>query len=530
MAICALVASNTNDQCDNKCYADSIYCNEHLYMENSKTFKKKHAKNCKGNECKDIQYWQDDEKLCYSCRNGYEDIIKYFEDNDYEFKFENCTHNCKKINVGCMKHAKEKVKKDGLKICSNSRNCGRILKNNDNKKKCEPCRIRARINDNRETIRKKYDPVDNTNSETHRICSNKKCPDNGILKELKYFIKKGTTDEICKKCNICRQRQNKLDNNRRGVRKLRSADNYDKIDNLSSEQKQYLEDYVKKSETPQINILKKKFQDYVHKENKRRDSKYECKLSFSDFLTYATELCIYCGRIPGVQGITINNIFLSSKWSGIDRIDPKKSYTKENCVSCCTECNISKGILSVNQFVSQCVKIMYFLGYINTNYGVKYDKYSHKSGRFANYKLDALKKKESRNIKFNLTKDEYLMLVNNVCYLCGRKNDENNRNGIDRLDSSLSYTINNCRTCCHRCNFMKKNYTLLNFLVMCYNVVAYRYFKPIKCYGIHNLRKYIPCEYVSRTHILNHNNIYHNIINRKKMKNNYYNIKNSILR
>ena len=37
-------------------------------------------------------------------------------------------------------------------------------------------------------------------------------------------------------------------------------------------------------------------------------------------------------------------------------------------------------------------------------------------------------------------------------------------NGIDRLDSSKGYTINNCVPCCSKCNLMKSNFKKEDFL------------------------------------------------------------------
>lgn len=37
-------------------------------------------------------------------------------------------------------------------------------------------------------------------------------------------------------------------------------------------------------------------------------------------------------------------------------------------------------------------------------------------------------------------------------------------NGIDRIDSSLGYSVSNCVTCCSDCNFMKNKMSLQSFL------------------------------------------------------------------
>jgi hypothetical protein len=79
-------------------------------------------------------------------------------------------------------------------------------------------------------------------------------------------------------------------------------------------------------------------------------------------------------------------------------------------------------------------------------------------GTFKDYQYSAKKK----SLTFGLSKSDYNSLVSpNVnCYLCGCKGPV----GIDRIDSSIGYEIENCEPCCTTCNYMKKNETLDDFL------------------------------------------------------------------
>ena len=45
------------------------------------------------------------------------------------------------------------------------------------------------------------------------------------------------------------------------------------------------------------------------------------------------------------------------------------------------------------------------------------------------------------------------------CYLCGRAPAL----GIDRLDSTKHYTLDNVASCCSQCNYMKKDLLPLEF-------------------------------------------------------------------
>lgn len=83
--------------------------------------------------------------------------------------------------------------------------------------------------------------------------------------------------------------------------------------------------------------------------------------------------------------------------------------------------------------------------------------YKTKKGRFSSYKSGS----KSRGIDFNLTEDEFFSFWQKDCYYCGSKIDTV---GIDRIDSSIGYNINNCRSCCFICNTMKSSLKESDFL------------------------------------------------------------------
>ena len=76
-----------------------------------------------------------------------------------------------------------------------------------------------------------------------------------------------------------------------------------------------------------------------------------------------------------------------------------------------------------------------------------------------------------RNLNFNLSKEEYIEIVNKNCFYCGSKPElkQPHRgkgkyvgvpipyNGIDRIDSSIGYQKENCVPCCTKCNYMKSD-------------------------------------------------------------------------
>jgi hypothetical protein len=69
-------------------------------------------------------------------------------------------------------------------------------------------------------------------------------------------------------------------------------------------------------------------------------------------------------------------------------------------------------------------------------------------------------------IEFNLTKEQFFKLTQENCYFCGvipsnsyptskTQYGPYKHNGIDRINNSLGYILENCVACCKWCNFAK---------------------------------------------------------------------------
>jgi len=69
---------------------------------------------------------------------------------------------------------------------------------------------------------------------------------------------------------------------------------------------------------------------------------------------------------------------------------------------------------------------------------------------FGNYKRTA----ELKQKVFELTKEEFIDIVNKNCEYCGII-QEKGFNGVDRLNSTIGYITDNCASCCAMCNYMK---------------------------------------------------------------------------
>ena len=76
--------------------------------------------------------------------------------------------------------------------------------------------------------------------------------------------------------------------------------------------------------------------------------------------------------------------------------------------------------------------------------------------RFLKYQKHDLQKGRLFELSFEQAKG----LMESDCIYCGRYD---NPNGIDRLDSSVGHTKENCVPCCRRCNQMKWDMSLDEF-------------------------------------------------------------------
>lgn len=114
---------------------------------------------------------------------------------------------------------------------------------------------------------------------------------------------------------------------------------------------------------------------------------------------------------------------------------------------------------------------------------------------YRRYKTNA----KNRKLLFDITLGYFIGLTKKECNYCGRppmrynpymKSDGQlmkNRtkisadrawilvNGIDRVDSKIGYTQNNCTPCCQQCNYSKLDYSVDEFIAHCLKIVRYNH-------------------------------------------------------
>lgn len=82
---------------------------------------------------------------------------------------------------------------------------------------------------------------------------------------------------------------------------------------------------------------------YVKYRSGARSRDIDFNISFEDFMEFWQQPCAYCGS-------DIETV-------GLDRMNGKVGYDKNNIIPCCSVCNKMKMNLTVNEFLNQCEKV-----------------------------------------------------------------------------------------------------------------------------------------------------------------------------
>jgi len=86
-----------------------------------------------------------------------------------------------------------------------------------------------------------------------------------------------------------------------------------------------------------------------------KERKLKFLISYDDYLLFTNKDCYFCGN--AIPWNPYNRHGVNSPGYYLDRLNPNIGYIIENCVPCCTCCNMMKRSLSEPVFINQCVKI-----------------------------------------------------------------------------------------------------------------------------------------------------------------------------
>ncbi len=92
------------------------------------------------------------------------------------------------------------------------------------------------------------------------------------------------------------------------------------------------------------------------------ERKIEFLLSKKEFKFLTSQPCFYCGTEPNQYRFSHEKICYGVyKYNGLDRIDSKNGYVKNNVVPCCKYCNVAKNDLSSKEFYQHIEKMYNYL-------------------------------------------------------------------------------------------------------------------------------------------------------------------------
>ena len=346
------------------------------------------------------------------------DCINKKHDGKKKCKHEECPHHTKDTDY-CKKHERDifyiEEKEKGFKYCDITRGCFSIC--DSGKKSCNECLEKERVKD-KERFDKRRE-IHNALKQVNSIV--RICVDCG--KEYEKYLTKNNHES--KRCKVCNEIQHNQD-----------AKRMDRNRNYKNEMFKNKERYYK---------------EYINNALRRE---YEFTLIFEEFCELVDKECFYC------------HYNIVEETNGIDRVDNSKGYTKENTVSCCEKCNRIKNIYHPLFFLEKC-KIIGTSSFPNKEFYSKWSQYyTNYTHNYTNYKKNSL---EKRNLFFELTKEQWDILIKQKCYLCGYNTI--NGVGLDRVDNNIrGYTITNARPCCGSCNIMKNEIDLISFIEHCKKV------------------------------------------------------------
>lgn len=162
----------------------------------------------------------------------------------------------------------------------------------------------------------------------------------------------------------------------------------------------------------------------------------------------------YIGKTFGV--ITV----LDVAYETYDKVkQSKRTYFKVHCNRCGRDSILRADALIISGKNGKQERKSCKLCYANLQKEIADKKYAetrHFRQRLGSIKSNA----KGRGYDFNLTEEQVEYLINRPCFYCG----QNHSDGIDRIDSTKPYTIDNCVPCCFICNRMKNKYSLELFL------------------------------------------------------------------
>ena len=279
-----------------------------------------------------------------------------------------------------------------------------------------------------------------------------------------------------KRCSVCDQVKSENDFNmrgdvesgRRGV--CKKCQHLGMKESMDQYEKRYLEKHGE---------IRSKERVMSNAGRWRRLCKKGTSLTQEEFDVICNSPCVYCGR------------FFETKGYGVDRLFCDVGYIVDNCVSCCSDCNVAKKQLTPKKFIQLMINIHYKHGGGGCNLSpVHYPfestpvSWSHLNslGR----RVDSGKDIDSKERYIERLADGEVLIPREddtffsrehfeklrffECYYCGWNLGET---GLDRVDNTNRlYSISNVVPACSCCNTAKYGLTQDEFFELASRIVS----------------------------------------------------------
>ncbi len=389
----------------------------------------------------------------------------------------------------CLKHQgvkeRDRLKESGNTLCANNtRGCSVIMLPTDLSNGitfCEGCKDKKKT---------KHFPCKHSGCAYSVVTENTYC-----MKHVGDYLRDKEKEDNIKYCKLNRGCRNVLKEGHKECDECTSK-------HRSSIESIYKENDIVVSYIPYSDALQQ-FQERTYDsieetwrgfQKRAYDSRILLAINYEQFKAFVINPCYYCG------------FHTTMKVNGLDRINNHKGYILSNVISCCRICNELKHTAHPNAFLDKidtitkynkegiCMSEELKLKWVNTFCSKNYDKYT-------TYKNMA---ENVRRIQFHLSESDYYKLKKEPCYICGIESDKYNINGIDRVNSSGIYNLENCKACCGHCNMIKRNNDIELFLSKCSEISKYKCNRSI----FNNLVEYDYTRTASRNESYSANDIY----------------------
>ena len=152
--------------------------------------------------------------------------------------------------------------------------------------------------------------------------------------------------------------------------------------------------------------------------------------------------------------------------------DNKKYEERKNTLNICLGCGITipellDGILGHK--VQRCQSCYTKLREVESNRIRTRNYAAENMANLDKHYVNYIKGAGIRNMEFDIPVDKFKEMVQLPCHYCNSYN-ENEVIGIDRMNSSIHYTVNNCVPCCSICNTLKNTMSKHEFILQIHKI------------------------------------------------------------